>query len=157
MKKINLPNGHVVFSLSEKEEAIAKDKLALYKELRRDTVEDKIYEKEDRIFVLYRTDDNKLLFDFGQIKFFTLSDENTYDYYLCNERLYQMVHSMDFVTPDVGQDFIKNMNDRIDDFCSRKKTNRSKLNPGMLQDDIIKGIHCTSIFGANCGVLFFEI
>lgn len=155
MKKINLPNGHVVFSLSDKEEAIARGKLTLYKELRRDTVEDKIYEKEDRVFVLYRTDDNRLLFDFGQIKFFTLTNESTYDYYLSNERLYQMVHSMDFVTPEVLHDFIKNMNGRIDDFCLRKKINRGRLSLDMLEDDIINGNRVYQFFLEQIAVFCF--
>jgi len=136
MKKVKLSNGDEVYSMSEREQANVKNSLASFKELRRDTIQDLIYKSKPIVFALYRTQDGKLLFDYGQVKFLILSQERTYDYYLDNERYYQTIHSMDFIDLKMCKDFIANIDELVILFCKRRNIERNKLTLKHLKEDI---------------------
>lgn len=140
MKKINLPNGHEVYSLSAKEEASIKASLPNFTELRRDSVKDLIYKTDDpMILVLYKSQDGKLLFDYGQVKFLILLNEDSYDYYLNVERNYQAIHALDFIDLQAYNDFTASIDRLVDSFCERRIIPKNKLTYKILKNDIVSG------------------
>jgi hypothetical protein len=140
MKQKILPNGDTVYSLSEKEEVLVKSNLHSYKKMRSDTIEDLIYKTSNSILNLYKTTDNKLLFDYGGTTFLFLSNEETYDYFLAKDKAYQLVHSQDFITVNEYKKFISSIEILVEAFCLRNSIAKKNLTLNNLNADISKGL-----------------
>lgn len=141
MKQKILGNGDTVYSLSEKEEVLVKSNLHNYEKMRSDTIEDLIYKTSNSIFNLYKTNDSRLLFDYGGTTFLFLSNEKTYDYFLAKDKAYQLVHSQDFITLDEYKKFISSIEVLVDAFCSRNSIVKKNLTLNNLNVDISRGLN----------------
>ncbi len=141
MQQKVLANGDTVYSLSAKEETFVKSNLKSYEKLRSDTIEDLIYKTSNSILNLYKTNDGRLLFDYGGTTFLFLSNEKTYDYFLNRDKVYQLIHSQDFITLDEYKTFSSSIEVLVEAFCSRNSIIKNKLTLKDINIDISKGLN----------------